>query len=46
MKFTRVRKKGSLATNYALIELETAVKVLGYRVVVAAELRNLKEVVV
>jgi hypothetical protein len=46
MKFTRVRKKSCLATNHTLIELETAIKVLRYRVMVAAKLRNLKEVVV
>lgn len=46
MKFPWVRKEGGLPGNNTLIELETAVEVLGYRVMVAAELRNLKEVVV
>jgi hypothetical protein len=47
MNFPRVWQEGrSLATDYTLIELETGVEVLGYRVMVATELRNLKEVVV
>jgi hypothetical protein len=39
MNFPRVWQKGcSLATNHTLIELEAGVEVLGYRVMVAAEL--------
>ena len=45
MKFTRVGEECGLPSN-TLVELETAVIVLSDRVMITAELRNLKEVVV
>ena len=46
MKFPRVRQESCLASYSSLIELEAAVEVLRNRVMVAAELRNLEEIVI